>query len=392
MTRTAGEVVIAGGGIGGLAAALALAKRGIASVVCEKRAEFSEDGAGIQIGPNGSRILQALGVGDALRGAIATPDALSVRNAASGAELTRLPLGRWIAERHGAPYWTARRRDLHEALVTAAARETSIEVRLGAEVLNWSERADGVDVALAGGESVRARALIAADGLWSNLRAQISDAAPPAPTGKNAFRCVVPRAKLPQVLAANDVHIWLAPGAHAVHYPVRGGDEIALVLIVDDARSDSVWSVAAAPDLSNTAVSRFAPPLRALLEAGADWRTWSLHTAAPLDCWTKGRVALLGDAAHPVLPFLAQGAALALEDAVVLADSLAANPGDAATALSTYAALRRPRANRVAAAATSNGRIYHMRGPLAFARDAVLRTSPAARLMAGYDWVYGWRK
>ena len=388
MTRAADRIVIAGGGIGGLAASLALAKRGFASVVCERRAAFLEDRAGIQIGPNGVKILRALGAADQLYSQTSSPDAISVRNAATAKDLTRLPLGQWIAERHGAPYWTAHRKDLHAALLDCAAREPLIEIRLGCEILSWSDTADGQQILADRNETFPARALIGAEGLWSRLRTQVCPSPPPKPVSKSAYRTVVQRSALPQALAANDVHIWLASGAHVVHYPVRSGREIALVLIVDDPQAVTKWNAEAAPDLSKV---RAAPPLLKLLEAGDAWRKWSLYTAPPLPRWTSGRVALLGDAAHPVLPFLAQGAVLALEDGMALAQQIAAAPTDIEAALTRYADHRRPRATRVAAAAARNGRIYHFGGALALARNAVLSATPPARLMEGYDWVYGWR-
>ncbi|MFN0219950.1 MAG: FAD-dependent monooxygenase [Hyphomicrobium sp.] len=390
MSLAAGPIAIAGGGIGGLATALALAKRGLPSVICERRVAFSEDGAGVQIGPNGVKILQALGVSDLLRNAIAAPNALSVRNGLTGAELTRLPFGDWIAKRHGAPYWTAHRADLHAALLAAVEKQPLVEQRLEAEVTGWSETQNGIKAETANGDRIPASALIAADGLWSRLRHEVCDAPPPKPVGKSAYRCIVSVARIPAGLAANDVHIWLAPDAHAVHYPVRSGREIALVLIVDDADAVTQWSAESTPDLSNGAAARFAPTLRALLATGDGWRKWSLYSAAPLKSWSRGSVALLGDAAHPVLPFLAQGAVLALEDATALANNIAKQPDDITGALSNYALTRRPRANRIAAAAARNGRIYHLGGPMALARNATLMAAPPARLMATYDWLYGW--
>lgn len=391
MSRSAGEIVIAGGGVGGLATALALARRGVASIVCERRAAFSEDGAGIQIGPNGVKVLRALGVADALQDFVFAPDGISVRQAATARELTRLPLGPWIADRHGAPYWTAHRQDLHAALSSIATASPLIAFRLGAEIETWRETATGVEAMTSTGDAIAGRALIAADGLWSRLRQQVCASSPPRPVGKAAFRCVAPRSSLPQGLAAGDVHIWLAPGAHVVHYPVRSGRDVALVLIVDDdQRAETQWNVIATPEFSSATLKSFAPPLRRLLEAGDGWRKWSLYAAAPLDRWTTGRVVLLGDAAHPILPFLAQGAVLALEDAATIADCLVTE-SDTAAALERYAAARRPRTKRVAAAAARNGRIYHLGGAMALARDATLSGIRPARLMAGYDWVYGRR-
>lgn len=392
MARPAGDIVIAGGGIGGLATALALANRGLPSIVCERRTAFSEDGAGIQIGPNGVRLLRALGVADALQPNTSAPDAISVRLGATARELTRLPLGQWIADRHGAPYWTAHRQDLHAALLAAATAKPLISFRLGADINAWRDAESGVVAVTSDGATVSGRGLIAADGLWSRLRSAVCpSAAAPAPVRKAAFRCVAPISHLPRSLRANDVQLWLAPGAHAVHYPVRSGREIAVVIIVDDARAETTWGALAAPDLSSPPISGFAPPLLELLQNARAWRMWSLYAAAPLDRWTAGRVALLGDAAHPILPFLAQGAVLAMEDAQSIAACLA-DADEPSIAFERFAARRMGRARRVAAAATRNGRVYHLNGAMALARNATLSATPPQRLMAGYDWIYGWRE
>jgi len=396
MTTAGASAIIAGGGIGGVAAALALAKAGIASRVCERRAAFPEDGAGIQIGPNGVRILSELGVADLLRPHAATPDALSVRDARSARELTRLPLGPWIAERHGAPYWTAHRRDLHAALRRRAETEPLVTLSPGCEIASFTEAGDGVRVTTTSHETFAAPLLVAADGLWSTLRSEISSAvkAAPQPIGKSAFRTTVAAERLPDELLSNTVHIWLAPSQHVVHYPVSGGREIALVVIADDtARGDTSreWDAAASADAVAQYVEGLAAPLRALLAAGSNWRRWSLHDMAPLERWSTGRAVLLGDAAHPVLPFLAQGAVMALEDAATLSASLTSARGDIATGLQRYADLRRRRVARVADASRRNGGVYHMAGSMALARNIAMKALPAQRVMAGFDWLYGWR-
>lgn len=386
-----GTVLIAGGGIGGLAVALALARKGIASRVLERRPDFSEEGAGIQIGPNGTRILQDIGVAGALSGHVAVPDGLQVRDAMTAHGLARLPLGSWVAERHGAPYWTAHRRDLHGALLETAQYEPLVTLQTGATVESVVQAPDGVTVTLAGGEQLNGSVLIAADGLWSPLRGQIFDGAAPRPAGKSAYRTVVPAAALPEGLAHNDVHIWLTEGAHIVHYPVRAGTEHAFVIIFDEPKATSGWSTAVEPAFVRARAHRFCPSLRVLLEAGEYWRMWSLHELPMPRAWVDGRIALLGDAAHPVLPFLAQGAVLALEDSAVLANELAAAIASPSAGLQRYEDRRRARALRVQAASRRNGRIYHLGGFMAAARNSVLATFPPALLMRQYDWLYGWR-
>ena len=384
------RVAIAGGGIGGLATALALSKQGIASDVYERRATFPEEGAGIQIGSNGTRILEHLGVAKLLREHAATPDALSVRDGKTGRELTRLPLGAWIAERHGSPYWTAHRKDLHGALRRCAEADSLIQLRTGVEISSFAID-DGIRATSAQGETTDASALVCADGLWSGLRNEIARGVPPQPVGKAAFRSVTQADDLPPELTPNAVHIWLAPGAHVVHYPVNAGRDIALVVIADDPLRDPGWDTTASAEAVREKVRDFAHPLQALIAKARDWRCWSLYTMPPLERWSNGRAVLLGDAAHPVLPFLAQGAVLALEDAVTLAACLKDRQDGVETSLRNYELARRQRVRRVAEASQRNGRVYHMTGAAALARNTTMRLAPPARVMAGFDWLYGWR-
>lgn len=386
-------VLIAGGGIGGLAAALALSKAGIPSHVLERRADFSEAGAGIQIGPNGTRILEEIGAASWLAEHVATPDALQVRDAVTGVQIARMPLGAWIAKRHGAPYWTAHRQDLHGALLKAAQAAPNISLTTGATADTVTESSAGIVLrCLEDGAAYEGSALIAADGLWSSLRTKNFDPAPPRPAGKNAYRTVVPVSSLPEGLAVNDVHIWLTDGAHIVHYPVREGREHAFVIIFDEPQHTVGWSTEVEAAFVRARAQRLAPSLRVLLEAGEGWRVWSLHELGMPRRWSQGRMALLGDAAHPVLPFLAQGAVLALEDASVLAHELARDGNSVSEALARYEDKRHARALRVQSASRRNGRIYHLSGALAKARDTVLRKSPATLFMRQYDWLYGWKR
>lgn len=385
------HVAIAGGGIGGLATALALSDHGIASDVYERRAAFPEEGAGIQIGPNGTRILQRLGVTKLLQDRAATPDALSVRDGKTGRELTRLPLGSWIAERHGSPYWTAHRKDLHSALRQCAEANRLIQLRTGVEIVSFNNETDGIRAIGAQGEIIDASALVCADGLWSGLRNEIAHGIVPQPIGKAAFRSVTQANDLPPELTPNAVHIWLASGAHVVHYPVNAGRDIALVVIADDPLRDRGWDTTASAETVREKVRDFAHPLQTLIAKARDWRCWSLYTMPPLEHWSNGRTVLLGDAAHPVLPFLAQGAVLALEDAVTLAASLKDRQDGVETSLRNYELARRQRVRRVAEASQRNGRIYHMAGATALARNTTMRLAPPARVMASLDWLYGWR-
>ena len=385
-------IVIAGGGIGGLASALALARKGRASVVLERRRDFGDDGAGIQIGPNGTRILAGLGVAPFLELEVASPDAIRIRDAATARDLATFPLGAWIAARHGAPYWTAHRRDLHTALHTAAAREPLIEIRNGVEIVDLRDGPQSATAITSDGHALTGEAVIAADGAWSSLRTRAFSAATPTYTGKCAVRTVLPAAEVPDALRTNHVHLWLGANVHVVHYPVSAGEAVALVAIFDDGRVAGDWNHPCDRAWVAARARNFATPLNALLSRPDHWRRWSLLTLEAPPETARGRAALLGDAAHPILPFFAQGGVMALEDAMVLAEALATHPNDTPRGLSEYANVRKPRVARVAAASKKNGRIYHMSGPMAAARNLALSVVPPAHFMRRYDWLYGWTR
>lgn len=389
MSQTAERILIAGGGIGGLALAIALARRGRRSLVLEARDTFSPAGAGIQIGPNGVRVLELLGAAADLKPHVGVPEAIHVYRGASAKRIAALPLGAWIAERHGAPYWVAHRADLHAALKATAERHREIEIRTGFGVTRVEQDGHGVRVATADGATVEGPALIGADGLWSAVRGFLAPGVSPQFAGASACRIVLPRAQAGR-LAENAVGLWLSPKAHLVHYPVRGGDEIAAVVIAEETWQSRVWDAEADPIQLSAHVSAFDDDLSAVLLRAGPWRRWSLNRMADLPTWASGRIALLGDAAHPMFPYLAQGGVLALEDAAVLAELLTSGRPEA-EALVRYSALRRERARRVQEASRRNGWIYHLSGPMALARDTVMAAAPGATLMAGLDWLYGWK-
>jgi salicylate hydroxylase len=400
-------VLIAGGGIGGLALGLALARYGRRSTVLERQDTPATAGAGIQLGPNGVHALRWLGVADALQPWVGEPDAVEVRAGASGRRLARLPLGRWIAEQHGAPYWTMHRGDLYGALAAAAGAHPSIEMRTGSEVTEVEQTAGQVTVSDAAGRLHTGPVLIGADGLWSAMRRVVRGGAVasgqegltpplvPHPAGAVAMRTVIP-AEAAEGLGMGSVGLWLSPTVHVVHYPVRRGREIAVVVIAREAGAHQGrgWDTQADAALLQGRLAPFHASLTRVLTPSAGhpwpWRQWTLHTLPPLPAWVRGRIALLGDAAHPMLPYLAQGGALALEDAIVLAGCLQA-AAEPSVALARFEALRAARARRVQAASLRQGRIYHLPPPLSWARNAVLSLVPGTWLMASYDWLYGWR-
>jgi salicylate hydroxylase len=386
-------ILIAGGGIGGLALALALAQLGRASIVLERQAALSAAGAGIQLGPNAVRALQALGLVDALKPWAGEPEAIEVF-AAGGRPLARLPLGQWITDRHGAPYWAVHRGDLHRVLAEAASVARMIDIRSGFEVAVVTQSADAVNVEDGAGRSVSGPMLVGADGLWSAVRAALAPASVPRPAGTTATRTVIPLARTGE-LPVGSVGLWLGADAHVVHYPVRSGTELAVTVIAREDWGSRTWDAEADADALRRRLVPFHARLTRVLVPGdaADhtWRKWALHTLPALPEWALGRSVLIGDAAHPVLPYLAQGGALALEDAVTLARCIAAGRADVRSALAGFQAQRAARARRVQAASRRQGRIYRLPPPFSWARDAVLELVPGARLMAQFDWLYGWR-
>lgn len=382
-------ILIAGGGIGGLALALALARSGRNSTVLERQTEFAAVGAGIQIGPNGVRALQHLGLADALKPLVGAPEAIVVHDGTSGRVLAHLPLGSWIAGRHGAPYWVAHRGDLHRVLLDAATSDPRITIRTGFEVSSLAQTATDVTATDRAGDSIAGSAMIGADGLWSVVRQSFSPQPAPEFAGATATRAVIPSARAGR-LAIPAVGLWLSPRAHVVHYPVRGGSDIAVVVIASETWQGREWDAEADAATLLAQLASFHPSLTAVLHRVTSWRKWALYTLPQLPAWTDGRVALLGDAAHPMLPYLAQGGAFAMEDALVLAGCLCGSE-NVSGAISTYASLRRDRACRVQAASVRQGGIYRLSPPLSHARNAVLRFAPGAMLMARLDWLYGWQ-
>ncbi|MEQ1695941.1 MAG: FAD-dependent monooxygenase [Hyphomicrobiaceae bacterium] len=384
-------MLIAGGGIGGLAVALALAKCGIRSRVLERKPVFGEAGAGIQIGPNGVASLRAIGVAASLAAKVGSPDEIRVFDGQRGSALAVLPLGDAINARFGAPYWTIHRADLHACLLSAAQREPAILIETGFQVDRLEAAPDGIRLISTEGKVATGTAVIGADGLWSKVRSYVADRVDMPYAGWSAYRTVIDGSEVPSAFQANAVGLWLAPRAHVVHYPVYGGSETAAVVILPQTASSEGWAKDADRDDLLGRVNHLSPEVVAFLAEGRGWKTWSLFNVPPLARWSNGSVTLLGDAAHPVLPFLASGGVLALEDAVALAACVAKQSEDVPAAFEAYAKLRMKRAAKVATGARRNGAVYHMSGPSAFARNLAMKAIPAPRLMSRYDWLYGWK-
>lgn len=384
-------VLIAGAGIGGLCLALALARHGIRSHVFERRDSFENEGAGIQIGPNGTRILAELGLDTALSDLAGKPRSIEARDGLSGETLARMPLEAISGLEPAAPYWTLHRADLHGVLLAAAQDNALIQLSVGCNVVTVESLSNGARITLGNCGQYKGALLVGADGLHSTLRDSHFDNTPLRAIGKSAARTVISAQHVPAGVDAADVGLWLAPSAHVVHYPVRSGEQIALVAIFPDQEVNTGWTAPVTRDWILACAGKLCPPLQNLLQTGEAWQKWSLLTRRPLRHWYNRRIVLLGDAAHPILPFLAQGAVMALEDASVLAGSLVGDPQNIDAALKSYEECRMPRTRRVARAAARNGRIYHVHGPAAWLRNQAMKSLGGQRLMKRYGWLYDWQ-
>lgn len=391
---TGRTLAIVGAGIGGLTAALTLARQGHKVSIVERRTGFTEVGAGLQLSPNASRILLDLGLGPALRRVVTEPDRVVIRSLRSGREIGRIALGTFMRERFDAPYWVVHRADLQTLLLDAVRSLPNIRLIMGRTVESIADGPDQVSLAMVSAnrarEALTVDAIIGADGVWSKIRQALGDRDEPNFRNAIAWRTTIDREAAPAELTGNETGLWLGTQGHVVHYPIAGGKLINIVAIEKSAAPVEGWS---APGHGEALLSHYrsaAPALRGLLGEAREWLRWSLfdHPAGRL---ARGRIALLGDAAHPVLPFLAQGAALAIEDAAALGALLGDPQADIAQSFRTYEEKRRGRVRQVQDHARRNDRIYHAGGLIAFGRDQIIRHLGPKGMTDRYAWLYGYR-
>ena len=388
-------VVVAGAGIGGLTAAIALARQRFHVVVLEKAPQLEEAGAGIQLSPNASGVLIRLGLEQHLAERVVTPDDIKIVSARSGRPIVRIPLGASARMRYGAPYWIIHRADLQAALLQAARENPDIELHLNAAFEDTAVHAKGVTVVNREAlerSSRQALALVGADGVWSNVRNQHFGGVQAIFSGHVAWRSTIEARQLPREFSQNRVTLWLGTGAHLVVYPVRGGALINVVAIVASEWNRPGWNEAGdASEIAEAFDARnWSAPSRMIIGAADNWRKWALFTVDGVAS-ANGPVALLGDASHAMLPFAAQGAAMAIEDAAVLADCLGRQPSNATEAFRQYAARRQARIAHVRRTTWQSGAIYHLPGPIAFARNLTMKVLGGQRLLTQRDWLYDWR-
>lgn len=390
------HVIVAGAGIAGLSAALALARAGMRVTVFEQAEKLEEAGAGLQLSPNATRVLIALGLRDRLEAVAVRPQGIRVMAGGTGREIARIPLGDDIERRYGAPYFAMHRGDLQSALRDAAADELDVDVVLGVRVEEFAAHVKGVSVLGKRGANVldeRGIALVGADGIWSTVAERLHLQAAPTFRHRTAWRALVPADAAPPEFRVPLVHLWLGHDAHLVHYPIRSGRLINIVGIVHDEWSGTGWS---AEGDRHEILRRFArwtwsEKARALLALPERWLKWALYDRKVPFRGSRLPVTLIGDAAHPMLPFLAQGAGMAIEDSAVLADMLAKYLDDPSDAMRAYEGARWHRTMRAQQAARRQARIYGLTGPEALVRNLAMRAMGGENLRGRYNWIYSWR-
>ena len=389
MAQASNRIIVVGGGIGGLAASLALVRQGFEVTVLEQAPEIGEIGAGIQLGPNAFSAFDALGVGERARGRAVYVDEMIMHDAIDGELVGRIPTGEAFRKRFNNPYAVIHRVDIHSSLLEGAQETGRIEFKTSTRIERVEQDDAGVTAFDQNGVAHRGVALIAADGGKSVVRAQyVND--PPRITGHVVYRAVIDKADFPKDLQWNAASLWAGPKCHLVHYPLRGGEQYNVVVTFHSRKAEE-WGVT---DGSKEEVQSYfqdvCPKARQLIDLPKSWRRWATADKEPIETWTFGRVTLLGDSAHPTTQYMAQGACMALEDAVTLGEALRVNQNDIPKALQLYQACRTTRTARIVLSGREMGRIYHAAGVERKIRNSLWKDRPVERFYDAVEWLYGW--
>jgi salicylate hydroxylase len=385
-------VLIVGGGIGGLTAALALARQGIPSQVIEQAAEFKEIGAGIQLGPNVFWMFEKLRLIEPISALAVFPENLVMLDSITGEEVTRISLGNAFRKKFHHPYALIHRADLHNVLLDACRKSNLIRLDAAQKIVAVDDTKGGVKAKTANGKDYRGAALIGADGLWSTIREIVVGDGKPKPAGHITYRAVLPRDEIPEQYRWHNMTFWAGEKVHFVLYPLRTGELYNLVAVFHSNRYEEGWDSYGDPAELHERFAQTCAPVRMLLNKIESWRMWVLCDRPPIKEWSRGRITLLGDAAHPMLQYLAQGAAMAIEDAVCLADQAVAADGDYAAAFRAYQQARYLRTGRVQIMARVYGEFYHAGGVAKELRNMMLGARTPEDAMAGMEWIYGEQK
>lgn len=389
-SATSRPVLVAGGGIGGLAAALALVRRGFTVRVLEQAPEIGEIGAGIQLGPNAFSAFDALGVGEKARSRAVYTDEMVMHDALDETLIGRIPTGDTFRRRFGNPYAVIHRADVHLSLLEGAQETGRVEFHTSTRVQRVEQEGDRVTVYDQDGRAFEGQALVGADGVKSVVRAQyIGD--PPRVSGHVVYRAVVDRQDFPADLQWNAASIWVGPNCHLVHYPLRGGEQYNVV-VTFHSREREEWGVTeGSPEEVQSYFEGICPRARQLIELPKSWKRWATADRDPIATWSYGRATLLGDAAHPTLQYLAQGACMALEDAVTLGEALRVHDNDFSKAFAHYERSRVARTARIVLSAREMGRIFHAHGVERLVRNDLWKGRTAERFYDAMEWLYGWK-
>jgi 3-hydroxybenzoate 6-monooxygenase len=382
------NLIIAGGGIGGLAAAYVLGRDGHQVTVLEQSHAFGEIGAGIQLGPNIFKMFQYLGLTEAVNRVAFFPAGLGMNDVRTGERVIRVALGDNALAEYGYPYGVIYRVDMHNVFLDACKTLPNVTLRTSAKVESFDQDASGVRVHMADGESLKGDALIGADGLWSRVREAIVGDGKPRVSGHIAYRAVLKREEVPAHLWSDDVLLWGGEKTHLVHYPLRRGELFNLVAVFHSNKYDEGWNTFGDTAELNERFAQAVPQVKELLGKIETWKMWVLCDREPVKNWTDRRVTLLGDAAHPMLQYLAQGAGQAIEDAVVLGEALRYTQGNVEDALQKYQQARYLRTGRVQLTARFYGDIYHAAGVQRELRNQLFQGGLESAGFAGLKWMY----